>query len=457
MSRILLVEDGGVNYNDYVITVILTGTCRKVPSGAPNLSTTTITYGQSLSAITLSGAMQDGEEAVPGTFTWDAPDTMPAAGRYEAQWTFTPDNSDLYASVQGSAAITVNKATPTGEPRYTSITSGGKTLADAGLTTEGGTFSVKGTVTWELDNTTEVKANTSYKWIFTPEDSHNYNSISGSIELWHKSLPSGSAITVLPTDNGTVTCYAKGAEQGATVTVNVKPQGGYHLDKLVVTDAKGNVIDVKQESYGTYTFVMPASKVTIEGVFVKNSPEVLPFTDVKPTDWFYNSVKYVYDKGLMDGVEGGQFAPNATLNRAMLVTILYRLDGQPAVSGDMPFEDVPAGTWYTNAVKWASDNGIVNGVEGNRFAPSGDLTREQMSAILYRYAQYKKWDVSASADLTAFVDGDKTSPWAADAMKWAVGAGLINGLEGNTLAPQGTSTRAQVSTVLMRFCENIVK
>lgn len=272
-----------------------------------------------------------------------------------------------------------------------------------------------------------------------------------------KSVPPTYGVTVLPSDNGTVTCYARGAEQGATVTVNVKPDGGYHLDKLVVTDAKGNVIDVKQESYGTYTFVMPASKVTIAGVFVKNSPDVLPFTDVKPTDWFYNAVKYVYEKGLMDGVEGGRFAPNATLNRAMLVTILYRLDGQPAVSGDLSFTDVPAGTWYTNAVKWASDNGIVNGVEGNQFAPSGDLTREQMSAILYRYAQYKKWDVSASADLTAFVDGAKTSSWAADAMEWAVGAELVNGLEGNTLAPQGTSTRAQVAAVLMRFCENIVK
>ena len=264
-------------------------------------------------------------------------------------------------------------------------------------------------------------------------------------------------INVLPADNGTVTCYARSAAKGATVTVKVKAAGGYHLDKLVVTDAKGNVIDVKQESYGTYTFVMPASTVTVEGVFLKNTPETLPFSDVKPTDWFYNAVKYVYANDLMNGVEGGKFAPNATLDRAMMVTILYRLDGQPAVSGDVSFGDVPAGTWYTNAVKWAADNGIVKGVEGNRFAPTDGLTREQMATILYRYAQYKKLDVSASADLTAFVDGAKTSAWAADAMEWAVGAGLINGLEGNTLAPQGTSTRAQVAAVLMRFCENIVK
>lgn len=184
----------------------------------------------------------------------------------------------------------------------------------------------------------------------------------------------------------------------------------------------------------------------------------LPFTDVDAGSWYYDAVKYVYENKVMNGVEGNQFAPNETLSRAMLVTILYRLDGEPSLDGEnlgYPFEDVEEGAWYSDPVYWARLHGIVNGVEGNKFAPNDGLTREQMAAILYRYAQYKKLDVSASADLGTFADGNKTSSWAVDAMKWAVGEKLINGLEGNTLVPQGTSTRAQVATVMMRFMEGI--
>ena len=184
----------------------------------------------------------------------------------------------------------------------------------------------------------------------------------------------------------------------------------------------------------------------------------LPFTDVAAGSWYYDAVKYVYENKVMNGVEGNQFAPDETLSRAMLVTILYRLDGEPSLDGEnlgYPFEDVEEGSWYSDPVYWARLHGIVNGVEGNKFAPNDGLTREQMAAILYRYAQYKKLDVSASADLGTFADGSKTSSWAVDAMKWAVGEKLINGLEGNTLAPQNTSTRAQVATVMMRFMEGI--
>ena len=166
--EIIVPVNGGTNYENYDITVTLIGTDKKVPTGAPTLSTTTITYGQSLSTITLSGSMQDGAETVTGTFAWADPDETPNAGSYEARWTFTPDNGDLYEPGSGTVTITVNKATPTGTPKYTAITTSGKTLADAGLTTEGGTFSVPGTVAWELDDTTQVQANTTYTWKFTP-------------------------------------------------------------------------------------------------------------------------------------------------------------------------------------------------------------------------------------------------------------------------------------------------
>ena len=260
-------------------------------------------------------------------------------------------------------------------------------------------------------------------------------------------------ITVKDAENGTVTCYAKSAAKGADVTLNVKADVGYQLDKLTVTDASGNVIDVEKVNNTTYTFVMPGSKVTVEAVFAPTSvePSDLPFTDVSTSDWFYGAVKFVYENGLMDGVGNNLFAPNATLNRAMAVTILYRLEGSPAVTTDAGFNDVAAGTWYTDAVNWAAANNIVNGVEGNNFDPTGSLTREQMATVLYRYAQYKGADVSASGDISGFVDSANVSSWAADAVKWAVGSGLVNGVEGNALAPQGTSTRAQAATVLMRF------
>ena len=260
-------------------------------------------------------------------------------------------------------------------------------------------------------------------------------------------------ITVKDAANGTVTCYAKSAAKGADVTLNVKADVGYQLDKLTVTDASGNVIDVEKVNNTTYTFVMPGSKVTVEAVFAPTTvePSGLPFTDVSTSDWFYSAVKFVYENGLMDGVGNNLFAPNATLNRAMAVTILYRLEGAPAVTTDAGFNDVAAGTWYTDAVNWAAANNIVNGVEGNNFDPTGSLTREQMATVLYRYAQYKGADVSAAGDISGFADSANVSSWAADAVKWAVGSGLVNGVEGNALAPQGTSTRAQAATVLMRF------
>lgn len=261
-------------------------------------------------------------------------------------------------------------------------------------------------------------------------------------------------IQVGDTENGTVTCYAKSAAKGATVSVSVKPSVGYTLDQLTVTDAKGNLVPVTQTSYNKYAFVMPAAGVTIDGVFSQNTPAVLPFLDVKSGDWFYEALEYVYKNGLMNGVENDLFAPNATLSRAMAVTILYRLDGSPSLDGEnlgYPFADVESDAWYGNAVYWARLHNIVDGVGDNNFSPNASLTREQMAAMLYRYITYQGGDVSAKGDLTAFADGSSVSNWAKDAMTWAVGSGYLNGVEGNALSPQGTSTRAQTATVLMRF------
>ena len=170
------------------------------------------------------------------------------------------------------------------------------------------------------------------------------------------------------------------------------------------------------------------------------------------SDWFYEDVAYVYENGLMNGVGEGLFGPNATTTRAMVVTILYRLEGEPAVTGDTPFTDLVAGQYYLDAVAWASTNDIVNGVTSTTFAPNDPITREQMAAILYRYAQYKGMDTTDRGNLGSFADGNTVSPYAVEAMAWANAEGLINGVENNRLNPTGQAFRSQVAAILHRFC-----
>ena len=182
-----------------------------------------------------------------------------------------------------------------------------------------------------------------------------------------------------------------------------------------------------------------------------------PFTDVDENDWFYDEVVYVYENGLMNGVGGNRFAPNTATNRAMLATILYRLAGEPDVSGDLPFTDVAAGQWYTDAVLWAAQNGIVNGVAEGIFAPMNTLTREQLVTMLYRYAEAEGYDVSAAADLSGYPDAGKVLSYAQKAMSWAVAEGIVAGMDDGTLNPAGNATRAQIATILMRFCESVAQ
>ena len=434
--------DGGANYQDYTITVTLTGTDKKVPAGAPILSTATITYGQSLSNISLSGYMTDGETDVTGTFAWDAPDTTPSAGSYEAHWTFTPDDGAQYVSVTGRSAITVSKATPTGAPRYTAITTSGKTLSDAGLTTEGSTFSVKGTVTWELANTTEVMANTSYRWIFTPEDTHNYNSISGSTELWHRSFSGGSSgdptySVTLPgkITGGEITMNKRYAEEGETVTLTAIPDEGYELDTLIVTDSRGRELDLKYEENGEYSFKMPAGRVEIEVSF-REIGSVLPFTDVAEDHWAVREISWALENGYMNGTSAAAFHPSGTVSRQQVWMILSRMAG--ADPADM-----------AAAKAWAVANGISDGTN-----PGGAVTRQQLAALLYRFAVQNGYDVSIgeNTNLLSYTDFANLSEYAVPAMQWACGAGIINGTgDGSTLSPQGTATRAQLAVMLYRW------
>ena len=261
------------------------------------------------------------------------------------------------------------------------------------------------------------------------------------------------------TDHGSIRVNPTRAERGDTVTITVTPDDGYELDRLIVADSDGDELDLKRLSDTRYTFEMPRGRVTVEAVFALMEEEepaspALPFGDVAQNAWYYDAVQYVYENGLMDGTGGGAFSPAATTTRGMVVTILYRLAGQPTSASTSAFSDVAVGQWYSDAVSWASANGIVSGYGDGTFGPNDTVTREQLAAILYRFAQTQSEDVTQTGALSSFTDGGDTAQWAQSAMSWAVGNGLISGKGNGVLDPQGTATRAEVAAILARFCQN---
>ena len=247
------------------------------------------------------------------------------------------------------------------------------------------------------------------------------------------------------------------ASAGTRITVTVKPDAGYELDELTVTDAKNKDLKVTKRSETTYTFHMADSKVTVEASFTKDGTVQKPdtrFDDVAKSAWYYKAVEYVAENGIMSGVSAREFAPNAGFSRAMLAQTLYAMSGKPTVKAEGTFADVAANAWYADAVNWAAEKGYVSGVGDGKFAPDASITREQMALILYRYAGSP--DASGMV-LREFADGESVSAYAVDAIRWAVHEGLISGMENNTLAPQGTATRAQVAQILMNFHQKLDK
>lgn len=301
------------------------------------------------------------------------------------------------------------------------------------------------------------------QWVAEGDDATTYKPITFSVDL------SGVAYYQAPSHGGS---GSSGGSASTTYTLTFETNGGNAIAK--VTKNKGTTIDLAQyaptKSGATFegwyadkgltkkiTSVKLDANTTVYAKWTEAPVSGLPFGDVKSADWFYNDVKYVYEKGMMAGTAADVFAPNATTTRAMIVTILYRLEGSPAVTGTSAFVDVPAGQWYTDAVNWAAANQIVKGTSATTFAPNDSITREQMAAILYRYAQYKVYDVTKKADLSGYSDNGQVSAYAKDALAWANAAKLINGVTNTTLAPQGNATRAQVSAILHRFCDGVVK
>jgi hypothetical protein len=244
----------------------------------------------------------------------------------------------------------------------------------------------------------------------------------------------------------TPTAFAENSS-GSKYTLAAKMTAG---TKYTVTINNGNNYLFNTAAF---TAIAPSSG---GGSYVEKVDEN-PFTDVKENDWFYNAVQYVNKAGLMVGTSANTFEPNLEISRGMIVTILYRSEGKPEVTKASGFKDVVSGTWYSDAAAWSSKNGLVMGYDAETFGPANNITLEQMVAILYRYAKYKGYDVSKTSDLSTYTDAGNISPWALASMKWAVAEGLMSGITTTKLSPTDEATRAQVSDMLMRFMQKIVK
>lgn len=323
-----------------------------------------------------------------------------------------------------------------------------KALKDINSTVSGNkTFTVNAnsnTVTLTAASGYTLTKDDAGKYTVSPQSSGGPGSSGGSI-----SAPTTYAVNVNAATNGAVAADKKTASKGTTVTVTASPSKGYVVDAVKVVDKDGKDVAVTGKD-GKYVFTMPGSAVTVTGTFKAETPApvALPFSDVKSGNWFYDAVKYAYEQGLMTGTSATTFAPNGTMNRAMIVTVLYRLENSPAVTGASKFTDVPAGQWYSDAVAWAAANKIVNGYDETTFGPMNAVTREQMAAILFRYEQVKGLEnVTLEENLNRFPDQNKISAYAIPALQWAVGQKIINGNADGTLDPTGTATRAQVAQI----------
>ena len=372
------------------------------------------------------------------------------------------NNNTIYfveSTLDNNGTLQANVVTKAPDNSFSVTVKNGSTVLDVANVTSGKTYTLPaalpnqgynhfvgwndGSKTHDAGAQVPITADTTFTavWSYIPPANPNYR------------------IDIPDFEGGTVTADPAAAKAGATVTLTATPDEGYAVGTITVTDRFGDAVKVTENADGTYTFTMPNGQVTVKATFVETQEPAPaePFPDVDENDWFYDEVVYVYENGLMNGVENNRFAPNTATNRAMLATILYRLAGEPAVSGDLPFTDVAAGTWYTDAVLWAAQNGIVNGLGENTFAPMNTLTREQLVTMLYRYAEAEGYDVSAAADLSGYPDAGKVQPYAQEAMSWAVAEGIVAGMEDGTLNPAGNATRAQIATILMRFCEGVAK
>ena len=259
-------------------------------------------------------------------------------------------------------------------------------------------------------------------------------------------------------ENGAVTTSPSRPEEGDAVTITPKPDEGFEVDEILVKDEDGKEIEVTQNPDGTYTFTQPDGKVTITVTFRCDGGELCPghhLTDVSKDAWYHAAVDYAVEHGIMEGVSETEFSPNTEVTRAQAVQILYNLEGQPTVDGDNEFTDVFG--WYEAAVTWAAQTGVATGYGDGTFQPGDNITRQEFAQMLYNYAKYKGYDLSAEGDLSQFPDSGSVANWAEAAMRWANGNELINGHDDGTIDAAGTAIRAQAASILMKFDQNLTE
>ena len=520
------------NYLDFTLTINVNATNKIVPTGEPTLSTETLTYGQALSAIKLSGKLHDNinNKDVEGMFTWADGTVKPSAGSYEAAWKFTPADGDTYAETDGTVTITVTKATPTGDPIYTRITAANKTLADANL--KPNTSWPTGTVKWvgadgkELPEITEVKANTAYKWIFTPgaEFAGNYTTATGELTLYSVSTgggsssgstvktdtvtnPDGSVTKTETKSDGTVVETTTGKD-GSTTKTETKKDGSSVTETKA---ADGSTGTVKTDKHGQTTAETTLSSKAIEdakrnGELVKAPVEIkatrnsdtaptvkvelpknsgdtkveIPVSNVKPgtvavlvhadgteeivknslptedgiqltvdgnatvkivdnskdfadtrNHWAKDAIDFVSARGLVNGMSATIYAPNNSTTRAQLWTILARQNDVDLTGGSI---------WYEKAQNWAKEKGISDGTN-----PNGTINRAQMVTMLWR-----AMGQPAPTAAATFTDVSADSYYA-QAVAWAIENGITTGVGGGRFNPNSTCTRAQIATFLYRL------
>ena len=485
--------------------------------GSVSLSKTTITFGESLDNITISGTMKDGDTTVEGTFSWAASKELYPAGTHEVEWIFTPTNSGKYAVATGKVTITVNKATPTGKPEYTAITTSGKKLSDASLTQTETSFSVPGTVAWKLPADTEVTANTAYEWVFTPNDTDNYNSLTGTITLWHKSSSSSSSGSVTPgtkTDtvknpDGSTTKTETKADGSKTETTTASSGGGSTGTTVTKTDAKGNTTteasaklsdrDVKEAQEKGEAVTVPvkgiaaakeanaATKIKIDVPNNANKTTVeIPVENVTSG----TVAVIVHEDGTEELVKDSKPTEHGVQLELSGSTTVKIIDNSKT------FDDTKD-HWSRDEVNFVAARDLFQGVGENRFGVSEPMTRGMVNTVLARLAGVdttpsqgqawyevgtdwaKKNGISDGTNPTAPVtreqlatllyryagspsvsgtlhaaDAASVSDYAEDALLWANQNGIVNGVGSNTIAPKDNAQRAQVAAMLARYLQN---
>lgn len=424
-----------------------------------------LTYNRGEQALVTAGTTNGGtleyRLSEDGTYSNAVPKAT-NAGSYTVYYRVVGD-SNFNSAVEQSLSVTIQKAPQVvpAAPEVENVTLYAitlKTVADAnGVKAEYGIKDNDGNYQWQETPLFEnLSSGTSYTFKVRYVESANYLGAESAEAVIHTNSRPTYPPIVPEVEGGEVVIKPSRPTSGQTVIITPKPNEGMEVDKVEVTDKNGNQIEVTQKPNGDFTFKQPSGKVTITVTFKPAVPSDFPFIDVPEDAWYRGAVEYVYNNGLIMGVAPNLFAPNMTTDRGQLVTMLWRLAGEPQAENSTDFGDVPSSAYYAKAVAWAAENGITAGFEDGTFRPTTGLSREQMAALFMKYAQAMGLDTSARADISGFTDINPDS-WSYDALSWAKAVGLLNGVGDATMAPQDTATRAQIAAVLQRYCETIAK